>query len=132
MPIPISPDQLRLVQLPIVWSAEPIAGDPPGGVIGLESAARAGLLLKISAPEAALRLFLGELEVERVTEAPKGYDSAQQGEWDPRAVTYRFTRLIRMMRIEKKPNRLTVEFHLGDLGYWTVTIEADAVNIARV
>jgi len=132
MPISLSPDQLKLVQLPIVWSPAAAPAASPDGMPDWISLAQAGLLLAVSAPEAALRLFLQETEVEQVSEPPKGYDPIQQGEWDPQGAAYHFKRRIRMMRVEKIPDRLTVEYHFGDLGYWAVTIEADTVQIARV
>jgi len=132
MPISISADQLKLIQHPVVWSPADGRHVSPGETQDSVSNALAGLLLAVSTPEAALRLFLKETEVEQVSEPPKGYNPIQQGEWDPLGINFHFKRPIRLMRLEKTPNLLTVEYNFGDLGYWTVTIEADSVRIARV
>jgi hypothetical protein len=131
MPIPTAPDQLKLIQLPTVWSPAGVETSADGSPQSIQQA-QAGLLLAVSPVEAALRLLMNEVEVEPVNEPPKGYDPDQQGEWNPQKSHFRFKRAVRLMRVEKNPNGLDLEYNFGDLGYWTVSIEADNVRITRV
>ena len=132
MPAVIDPETLYVDDLPGIWS--PVQWDLTEGerIQELEEQATASLLWAIDAPEAILRLLLGETDIERAYEPPKGFQPEQQGEWDESILTFQFKRPIRLERVEREPERLYVEYHFGVLGYWAFEIEPERVTIQRV
>ena len=132
MPAVIDPETLYVDDLPGIWS--PVQWDLTEGerIQELEEQATASLLWAIDAPEAILRLLLGETDIERAYEPPKGFQPEQQGEWDESILTFQFKRQIRLEHVEREPDRLYVEYHFGDLGYWALEIEPERVTIQRV
>jgi len=55
----------------------------------------------MDAPEAVLRLLLGETEIQRLYQAPEDYDPAEQGEWDTEIMTFGPHRPIKLVEVER-------------------------------
>jgi hypothetical protein len=92
----------------------------------------ASLLSSVDVPEAILRLLLQETEIERLLEAPVGYDPESQGEWDSELTTFGFQRPIQLIKVEREQNYLYLEYKFGELGYWSFEIEPEKVTIERL
>ena len=132
MPSVIDPETLHVDRLPVVWSPvqSPLMEEERAREV--EEQATASLLWSADAPEAILRLLLGETAIARVFEPPQGYDPEQQGEWDPQLVTFAFARPSRLLSEERQPDHLALEYKLEGAGYWRIEITPDSVSISRL
>ena len=132
MPSVIDPETLHVDRLPVVWSPvqSPLTEDERAHEV--EEQATASLLWAADAPETILRLLLSETAIVRAFEPPQGYDLDEQGEWDPRLVTFAFARPIRLLSAERQPDRLALEYRLDGAGYWRMEITPDSVHISRL
>jgi len=132
MPAVIDPETMNIDELPGVWSPVQWELDEEERIQELDMQAIASLLFAVDAPEAILRLLLGEYEIERAYQPPTNYDSEQQGEWDENLLTFQFNRSIRLVKSERRQDYLYVEYNLADLGYWAMEIEPESVRIFRL
>jgi hypothetical protein len=132
MPAVMDPETLYVNDLPGIWSPVQWELSEAERVQEVEEQAAASLLAAVDAPEAILRLLLGEMAIERAYEPPKGYDPDQQGEWDENILTFQIKRPIRLERIQREPDHLYVEYNFGDFGYWAFDIEPEKVTIQRI
>ena len=132
MPRDIDPDTINAAELPGIWSPVQWELDEDERVQELHIQAIASLLWAVDIPEAVLRLFLGETDIERAFHPPEGYDPDIQGDWDPDLVTFKFKREIILESVEREPNYLYAEYKLDGLGYYALEIEPDKVSIYRI
>lgn len=132
MPAFIDAELMHVDDLPGIWS--PIQWDitEEERVVEVEEQARASLLAAVDLPEAILRGLLGETEVERAYGAPEGYDPAQQGEWDDQIITFQFKRPIILLKCERKPGSLYVEYDFHESGRWQIEIGEYSFKINRM
>jgi hypothetical protein len=132
MPSVIDPETLHVDRLPAVWSPvqSPLTAEERAREV--EEQATASLLWAADAPEAILRLLLGETAIARAFEPPQGYDPEQQGEWDPHLLTFTFARPSRMLTEERQPDHLTLEYTLEGAGYWRLEITPDSVSVSKL
>jgi hypothetical protein len=130
MPSVIDPETMQVDSLPVVWSPVQSQLAAEERAREVEEQATASLLWAADAPEAILRLLLGETAIVRVFDAPQGYDPDQQGEWDPRLVTFAFARPIRLLNEDRRPDRLALDYKLEGAGYWRMEIAPDSVSIS--
>jgi hypothetical protein len=98
----------------------------------LENQSAASLLWAVDMPEAILRLLLDETAIERLYAPPEGYDPELQGGWDESLVTFGFKRPIRLERIERDGERVSVLYKLDGAGYWLMEFTPERVVIERV
>jgi hypothetical protein len=131
MPSVIDPETMLVDSLPVVWSPvqSPLTEEERAREV--EEQATASLLWAADVPEAILRLLLGETAIVRAFEPPTGYEPDQQGEWDPRLVTFSFARPIRLLSEHRQPDHLALEYKLEGAGYWRMDITPDSVSISR-
>ena len=132
MPGVIDPETMNADGLPGIWSPVQWELTEDERVTELETQSTASLLWSVDVPEAILRLLLQETDIERLFEPPEGYESEAQGEWDNELVTFGFKKPIELLKIEREPNHLYLEYKLGDSGYWYFEIEPEKVTIQRV
>lgn len=132
MPGVIDPETVYVDDLPGIWSPVQWELSEAERIHELEEQAKASLLAAVDVPEAILRLLLDETEIERAYEPPSGYDPDQQGEWDDSLVTFQFRRQIRLERVEREPDSISIEYNFGDLGYWILEFEPERVTIERI
>ena len=132
MPGVIDPETMNADGLPGIWSPVQWELTEDERVDELEAQSTASLLWSVDVPEAILRLLLLETDIERLFEPPEGYESETQGEWDNELVTFGFKKPIELLKIEREPNYLYLEYKLGDSGYWYLEIEPEKVTIKRV
>ncbi len=132
MPSVIDPETIHVDSLPVVWSPVQSPLTEAERAREVEEQATASLLWAADAPEAILRLLLQETAIDRALESPPGYDSARQGEWDPRIVTFAFARPIRLLAEQREPDRLALEYKLEGAGYWRMEITAESVTLTRL
>jgi len=127
----IDTQALDVNELPSVWS--PVQWDltEDERVQELESQATASLLWATDAPEAILRLLLGETAIQRAYEPPEGFDPEQQGDWDKDIVTFQYKRPIRLVNCIREPDSLYIEYD-GELGRWVFEIGPEEVKITRL
>ena len=132
MPSVIDPDTMNVDNLPGIWA--PVQWDltEEERNAELEAQAQASLMWAIDSPEAILRLYLNETTIERTTDPPWGYDHEIQGEWDSAIVTFMFSRYFELVKTERRPNYLYVEYDIEDLGRWSMEIEPEKVRIERI
>jgi hypothetical protein len=132
MPSVIDPETIHVDSLPVVWSPvqSPLAEEERAREV--EEQATASLLWAADAPETILRLLLGETAIVRAFEPPTGHEPDQQGEWDPRLVTFSFARSIRLLSEERQPDHLALECKLEGAGYWRMKLTPDLVAISRL
>jgi hypothetical protein len=123
---------MNVDELPGIWSPVQWELSEEERVEELHYQAIASLLWAVDIPEAVIRLFLNETEIERTFDPPPGYEPELQGEWDSEIVTFKFKRSIKLETIEREPNYLYAEYKFEDLGYFALEIEADKVSIYRV
>lgn len=97
----------------------------------LEDQATVSLLWSGPVPEQILRILLGETAIERVEEAPAGFDPDVQGEWNQGLLAFAFTRPIKLTREERTSEKLILEYHLEGAGDWRFEITNDTVTIGR-
>ena len=132
MPGVIDPETVYVDDLPGIWSPVQWELSEAERIHELEEQAKASLLAAVDVPEAILRLLLDETEIERAYEPPGGYDPDQQGEWDDSLVTFQFRRQIRLERVERESDSISIEYNFGDLGYWILEFEPERVTIERI
>lgn len=132
MPGIIDPSTIHVDRLPTIWS--PVQGvlTDEERIEELEDQATASLLWAANAPEAILRLLLGETEIERVLLPPDGYDEEQQGEWDPAVVTFAFKRSIRLEADRMEAEDRVLEYRLEGAGYWRIQAGPEDVTLERI
>ena len=132
MPRYIDPETMNVDDLPGIWSPVQWELSEDERIQELHSQATASLLWAVDAPEAILRLLLGETAIDRALEPPKGYKPEVQGEWDPSLVTFQFKRDIELLNVEREGDYLYVEYRFEDLGVYALEIEPDNINISRL
>ena len=132
MPSIIDPQTIHADELPPIWS--PVQGEltEEERVEAIDEQAVASLLWMMDAPEAILRLLLGETEIQRLYQPPEGYDPEAQGEWDDDFLTFGPYRSMKLVEVERKPNYLYLVYNCGPLGYWEFVIEPESVTIERI
>jgi hypothetical protein len=132
MPSVIDPETLYVDDLPAIWS--PVQWDftEEERIQAVEEQATASLLWTMDAPEAILRLFLNETEIQRLYAPPKDYNPQEQGDWDKDIITFGPNRPIKLERVERTPTCLVIIYDFGDLGRWEFSIEAERVSIERI
>lgn len=132
MPGIIDPPAIHVDRLPTIWS--PVQGEltEEERIEELEDQATASLLWASNAPEAILRLLLGETEIERALLPPDGYDEDQQGEWDPSVVTFAFKRPIRLEADRMEAEDRVLEYKLDGAGYWRIRAGLESVTLERI
>lgn len=132
MPAIIDTQALNVNDLPTIWSPVQWELTIDERVEELDNQHTASMLWAADAPEAILRLLLGETEIIRALEPPEGFDPEQQGDWDPEIVTYQFRRPIRLVKCERTDDGLYIEYKLGELGYWSFEISPDEVRVTHL
>jgi hypothetical protein len=131
MPSIIDPLALNANELPAVWSPVQWELTEDERAQELETQATASLLWAADAPEAILRLLLNETGIERAYAPPKGYDPAQQGDWDEQLLTFQYKRAIRLIQCVHETDSLYIEYQLGD-AHWAFEISPEEVKISRI
>jgi hypothetical protein len=132
MPQIIDPQTINVDELPGIWSPVQWELNEEEFIEEVEAQASASLLWSIDAPEAILRLLLGEQDIERAYEPPAGFDPEMQGEWDHELLTFQFKRAVRPQQVERRENYLYIEYKIEDFGAWAFEIEPERVSIYRV
>ncbi len=125
-------ETMNVDDLPGIWSPVQWEMSESERIAEIENQATASLLWTVDAPEAILRLLLGETSVERAFEPPKGYRSEDQGDWDSSLITYQFSRGMKVVDVKRADNSLFVEYDFGDLGHWAFVIEEDRVSLEKI
>lgn len=132
MPGVIDPERINVDVLPGIWTPVQWEMNEEERKTELEQQATASLLWSIDVPEAILRLLLSETRIERTYEPPEGYDPEVQGEWNGELVVFRFRNPIGLDDVIREPNKLTVAYNFGELGYWCLEIEPEKITIERL
>jgi len=132
MPSIIDPQTIHVDELPSIWSPVQWELTEEERVEAINEQATASLLWTMDAPEAILRLLLGETGIKRLYQAPDNYDTEEQGEWDEEIMTFGPYRSMELIEIDRTPERLLLVYKFGDLGYWEFIIEAEKVTIERI
>jgi hypothetical protein len=132
MPSVIDPQTIHVDELPALWSPVQWELSEEERVEAVDEQATASLLWTMDAPEAILRLLLGETEIQRLYQPPENYDPAEQGEWDKEILTFGPYRPIKLVEVEREPDYLRLVYNFGDLGYWEFVIEPEKVSIERI
>jgi hypothetical protein len=63
---------------------------------------------------------------------PEGYDSEVQGDWISDQLTFGFKRPVKLLKEERSPDRLVLEYKLDGAGYWMLSISPDEVTLGRI
>ena len=131
MPSIIDPETIYVDDLPTVWS--PVQGEisPEEHKEELEEQATASLLWASPVPEQLLRILLDETSIQRLDDPPDRYDPEMQGEWDSDLLAFGFKRSIKLLKEERTPEALILEYKLEGAGYWMLEITQEAVTIER-
>lgn len=132
MPGVIDPETMHVDNLPTIWSPIQRRLSPDEHARELEDQATASLLWASPVPEQILRILLNETAIERVKEAPSGFDPDLQGEWDEDLITFAFKRPVRLTREERTPERLILEYKVEDAGHWMLEVSQETVTIGRI
>jgi hypothetical protein len=132
MPIDIDPETINIDPLPGIWTPVQWDLNEEEQIMELDNQATASILFAVDVPEAVLRLFLNEYEIERAFDPPDGYDPDEQGEWDHDLLTFQFKRPIKLIKVERERDGLYVEYDFYDLGRWVFEIQSDRVQMRRV
>jgi hypothetical protein len=132
MPAVIDPETMYVIDLPGVWSPVQWELSETERAQEIEAQATASLLWSISVPEAILRLLLNETAIERAFEPPDGYDDEVQGEWDDTLLIFAFKHAVKIEKVERESNFLTIELKISDLGHWMMEIEPEKVTIEKI
>ena len=132
MPSIIDPQTIHVDELPPIWS--PVQWDltEEERVEAINEQAAASLLWTMDAPEAILRLLLGETEIQRLNQQPENYNPDEQGEWDKEILTFGPYRSMKLIEVEREPDYLRLVYNFGDLGHWEIEIEPESVTIERI
>lgn len=128
----IDHETMNVDDLPGIWS--PVQWELSEGerIQEIEDQATASLLWAVDVPEAMLRLLLNETSIDRAYDPPDGYNPEEQGEWDPKLITYQFSRPIRLVNVQRGTGSTYIEYDFGDLGHWAFVIEAEKISLERV
>ena len=132
MPGVIDPETMNVDELPGIWSPVQWELTKEERAQEIEHQATASLLHAVDAPEAVLRLLLGETAIERAYDAPARYDPERQGEWDLKLLTFQFSRPLRLVEVKREADYLYVEYDFGELGRWAFEIEPEEVSVYRI
>jgi len=132
MPSIIDPQTIHVDELPPIWSPIQWELSEEERVEAIDEQAVASLLWTMDAPEAILRLLLGETDIQRLHQEPDDYDPAEQGEWDDEVLTFGPYRPMKLIEIEREPDFMRLVYKFGDLGYWEFMIEPEKVTIERI
>jgi len=132
MPHIIDPETIDAEDLPGIWAPVQCELSEEERITELHEQARASLLYNVATPEAILRLLLSETEIDRALEPPDGYDYDVQGAWDESIVTFAFTRPVKLLKLERGPDRLYAEYRVADASVWAIEIAAERVEIYRL
>lgn len=132
MPGVIDPETMNTDGLPGIWSPSQLELAEEDRVEELDAQSKANLLWSVDVPEAILRLLLQETDIHRLLAPPEDYDPTFQGDWDPELITSGFQYPIQLIKVEREPNHLYIEYKYGDLGYWSFEIEPEKVTIERI
>jgi len=131
LPSIFDPETIYIDDLPAVWS--PVQGklSPDEHANELEDQATASLLWACPVPEQILRILLEETSIQRLDEPPDGYDPENQGEWDPALLAFGFKRSIKLLREERTPEALNLEYKLEGAGNWALEVTQETLTIER-
>jgi hypothetical protein len=132
MPSVIDPQTIHVDELPAIWSPVQWELTDEERIEAVNEQATASLLWTMDAPEAILRLLLGETEIQRLYQTPEGYNAEEQGGWDKDILTFGSYRPMKLVEIEREPDSLRLVYNFGDLGYWEFMIEPEKVTIERI
>jgi len=132
MPSVIDPQTIHVDELPAIWSPIQWELTEEERVEAVNEQATASLLWTMDAPEAILRLLLGETEIQRLYQPPEDYDPEEQGEWKPDILTFGPYRPLKLIEVEREHEYLRLVYNCGDLGYWEFIIEPEKVIIERI
>jgi hypothetical protein len=132
MPSIIDPETLYVDDLPSIWSPVQWELTEEERNEAVEEQATASLLWTMDAPEAILRLLLGETAIQQLRQAPENYDPVEQGDWDDKLITFGPKHPIKLEAVERTPSSLMVVYDFGELGHWEFFIEAEKVTIERI
>jgi hypothetical protein len=132
MPSVIDPETMSADDLPGVWSPVQWELSEDERIVELHNQAIASLMFAIDTPEAILRLLLNETGIDRAFDPPEGFDSEQQGDWDPELVTFQFRRRFKLEKVERSAERLYLEYTAEGAGRWAIEIEPEHVEIYRL
>jgi hypothetical protein len=132
MPSVIDPETLYVDDLPAIWSPIQWELTEEERVQAVEEQATASLLWTMDAPEAILRLLLGEAGIQQLHAPPKDYNPEEQGEWNEEIITFGPKRAIKLESVERTPTRLELVYDFGELGHWEFVIESEWVSIQRI
>jgi hypothetical protein len=55
-----------------------------------------------------------------------------QGDWISDQLTFGFKRPIKLLKEERSPDRLVLEYKLDGAGYWMLSISPDEVTLGRI
>jgi hypothetical protein len=132
MPGAIDVGAIHIDDLPSIWCPVQHELSPEEHARELEAQATASLLWATPVPEQLLRILLDETAIERVLDPPVGYDPDTQGEWNPALIAFAFKHPIKLLKEERDPHKLLVEYRIEGAGYWAMEITADTVTIGRI
>ncbi|MCP4139840.1 MAG: hypothetical protein GY755_06040 [Chloroflexi bacterium] len=132
MPSIIDPETMHVDDLPAIWSPVQWELNEKERVQEIEEQAKASLLWAMDAPEAILRLLLSEEGIQRLREAPEGYDEEAQGEWSEEYLTFGAKRAIKLDSVHRESDALHLVYKVGDMGYWQFEITSKRVVIERI
>ena len=132
MPGVIDHETIYVDQLPTVWSPPRAELNPEERTKELEEQATANLLWASPVPEQILRLLLNETAVDRLLDPPEGFDPEVQGVWEDHGLVYGFKRPIRLLKEERSPDKLVLEYKLEGAGYWMLAISPEEVTLGRI
>jgi hypothetical protein len=132
MPGLIEPETVHVDDLPTVWCPVQQALSSEERTKELEEQATASLLWATPVPEQILRVLLNETVIERVLEPPAGYDPDVQGDWNPSLIAFAFKHAVKLLKEERSPGRLLVEYKVEEAGYWGIEITGEEMTIGRI
>jgi hypothetical protein len=132
MPKTINPQEMNVDELPGIWSPVQWEMTPEERVKEVEEQATASLLYAVDIPESILRLLIGETEIGRVLDPPKGYDSEQQGSWDTSLVTFAFKRPIQLIEVRREEDYLYAVYDFLGLGRWSIEITPESTAVRHL
>ncbi len=132
MPSIIDPQTIHVDELPAIWSPVQWELTEEERVDAINEQAIASLLWTMDAPEAILRLLLGETEIQRLYQAPDEYIPEEQGDWDEEIMTFGPYRSMKLIEVEREPDYLRLVYNFGNMGYWEFVIEPEKVSIERI
>jgi hypothetical protein len=132
MPSVIDPQTIHVDELPAIWSPVQWELTEEERIEAVNEQAVASLMWTMDAPEAILRLLLGETEIQRLFQAPEDYDPEEQCELDEEILTFGPYRSMKLIEVEREPDYLRLVYNFGDMGYWEFVIEPEKVTIERI